>query len=95
MAFTITDFHDLVRLLEQHEEWRKELCRLLLTDGLSNPLQAQAEQVTPQPWALEAQGVSQICRTRLGMKCGTTGRPRRAEARWRIFPLNDPERDEP
>jgi GGDEF domain-containing protein len=36
MAFTITDFHDLVRLLEQHEEWRKELRRLLLTDELLN-----------------------------------------------------------
>ena len=36
MAFTITDFHDLVRLLEQHEEWRKELRRLLLTDDLLN-----------------------------------------------------------
>jgi len=36
MAFTITDFHDLVQLLERHEEWRKELRRLLLTDELLN-----------------------------------------------------------
>jgi len=36
MAFTVADFHDLVRLLEQHEEWRKELRRLLLTDELLN-----------------------------------------------------------
>lgn len=30
----ITDFHDVVRLLEQHPEWRVELRRLVLTEEL-------------------------------------------------------------
>lgn len=30
----ITDFHDVVRLLEQHPEWRAELRRLILTEEL-------------------------------------------------------------
>lgn len=32
MAFTVKEFHDLVRLLEEHPQWRDELRRLLLTD---------------------------------------------------------------
>jgi len=34
MPFTVSDFQDLVRLLEQHPEWRVELRRLLLTDEI-------------------------------------------------------------
>ncbi|MER3404138.1 MAG: hypothetical protein C4289_02305, partial [Chloroflexota bacterium] len=34
MPFTVSDFHDLVRLLEQHPEWRAELRRLVLTEEL-------------------------------------------------------------
>lgn len=34
VAFTVTDFHDLVRLLEEHPEWRAELRRLLLPQEL-------------------------------------------------------------
>ncbi|MDR7483632.1 MAG: hypothetical protein QN183_07215 [Armatimonadota bacterium] len=34
MAFGVQDFHDLVRLLEQHPEWRAELRRLLLTEEI-------------------------------------------------------------
>ena len=34
MAFSVEDFHDLVRLLEQRPEWRMELRRLVLTDEL-------------------------------------------------------------
>ena len=34
VAFSVQDFHDLVRLLEQHPEWRAELRRLTLTDEL-------------------------------------------------------------
>jgi predicted nuclease with TOPRIM domain len=34
MAFSVRDFHDLVRLLETHPEWRAELRRLLLSDEL-------------------------------------------------------------
>lgn len=31
---TIKDFHDLIRILEEHPEWRAELRRLLLTEDL-------------------------------------------------------------
>ncbi|MCS6951275.1 MAG: hypothetical protein NZM33_00285 [Bryobacteraceae bacterium] len=34
MAFTIQEFHDLVRLLEQHPEWSAELRRLVLSQEL-------------------------------------------------------------
>ena len=32
MTFAAEDFHDLIRLLEQHPEWRAELRRLVLSD---------------------------------------------------------------
>ena len=31
MPFSMDDFHDLIRLLEEHPEWREEIRRLLLT----------------------------------------------------------------
>jgi hypothetical protein len=34
VAFSVQDFHDLVRLLEQRPEWRAELRRLVLTEEL-------------------------------------------------------------
>jgi len=34
MPFTIADFRDLVRIVEEHPEWRSELRRLLLTEEL-------------------------------------------------------------
>lgn len=34
MPFTVEDFHDLVRILEERPEWRGELRRLVLTDEL-------------------------------------------------------------
>ncbi len=34
MPFDVRDFHDLVRLLEAHPEWRAELRRLILSDEL-------------------------------------------------------------
>jgi hypothetical protein len=34
MPFTVEEFHDLVRLLEERPEWRAELRRLVLTDEL-------------------------------------------------------------
>ncbi|MBA2447184.1 MAG: hypothetical protein H0V51_04065 [Chloroflexi bacterium] len=34
MVFSVGDFHDLVRLLEQNPEWRAELRRLVLTEEL-------------------------------------------------------------
>lgn len=45
----ITDFHDVVRLLEQHPEWRAELRRLILTEellALPDQLAELARQVT-------------------------------------------------
>lgn len=32
MAFTVRDYQDLVRLLDQHPEWKQELRSMLLTD---------------------------------------------------------------
>jgi hypothetical protein len=34
MAFTVEEFRDLVRILEEHPEWRAELRRLVLTDDI-------------------------------------------------------------
>ena len=34
MAFTVEEFRDLVRILEEHPEWRAELRRLVLTDEI-------------------------------------------------------------
>ncbi len=34
MSFTVDEFHDLVRLVEERPEWRAELCRLVLTDEM-------------------------------------------------------------
>lgn len=34
MAFTVQDFQDLLRLLEQHPEWQAELRRHVLTEEL-------------------------------------------------------------
>jgi hypothetical protein len=34
VAFTVGDFHDLIRLLEEHPEWRAELRRHVLSDEL-------------------------------------------------------------
>jgi predicted Rdx family selenoprotein len=34
MPFTVADFHDLVRLLEEHPDWRTELRRVLLSQDL-------------------------------------------------------------
>jgi hypothetical protein len=34
MAFTVDDFHDLVRLLQARPDWKQDLRRLVLTDEL-------------------------------------------------------------
>src|SRR5438067_2421320 len=34
MAFTVQDFPDLIRLLEEHPDWRAELRRVLLGDEI-------------------------------------------------------------
>ena len=34
MPLTAAEFHDLIRLIEAHPEWRAELRRLVLTDEL-------------------------------------------------------------
>jgi len=34
VAFAVQDFHDLLRLLEQHPEWQADLRRIVLTDEL-------------------------------------------------------------
>ena len=48
MAFTVEDFQDLLRLLEQHPEWRAELRRHVLTEellGLPAVVRELAEQM--------------------------------------------------
>lgn len=47
----ITDFHDVIRLLEDHPEWRSELRRVLLTDALL-ALPDQLARLTEQVAAL-------------------------------------------
>ena len=42
MPFSVEEFHDLVRILEERPEWRSELRRLILTDHLL----ALPEQIT-------------------------------------------------
>jgi hypothetical protein len=57
MPFTADEFHDLLRLVESHPEWRAELRRLVLT----NELLALPEQIgvlTEQMTALTAQVTS-------------------------------------
>ena len=49
MPFTVEDFHDLLRLLEAHADWSKDLRRVVLTDellSLPKAVRALAEQVT-------------------------------------------------
>ncbi|MER3399907.1 MAG: hypothetical protein C4313_02030, partial [Thermoflexus sp.] len=56
MAFTVKDFQDLVRLLEQHEEWRRQLRRLLLTEEfleLPDRLERTRKQTAEQSRRLE------------------------------------------
>ncbi|MCX8062758.1 MAG: hypothetical protein N3D16_09250, partial [Anaerolineales bacterium] len=45
MAFQVSDYHDLVRLLQQHPEWREELRHLLLTPDVLELPQAVRELV--------------------------------------------------
>jgi hypothetical protein len=49
----IKDFHDVIRLLEDHPEWRSELRRVLLTDALL-ALPDQLARLTEQVAALAA-----------------------------------------
>jgi predicted RNase H-like nuclease (RuvC/YqgF family) len=48
MAFTVSDFSDLTRLLEERPEWRSELRRLLLSDELLTLPQAVRELLEAQ-----------------------------------------------
>jgi hypothetical protein len=36
MAFTVEEFHDLIRLLHERPDWRDDLRRVVLTDSLLN-----------------------------------------------------------
>jgi hypothetical protein len=57
MPFTADEFHDLLRLVESHPEWRAELRRLVLTDELL-ALPEQIGVLTEQMTALTAQVTS-------------------------------------
>ena len=54
MPFTVDEFHDLIRLVESHPEWRAELRRLVLTDELLT-LPEQVGVLTEQMTALTIQ----------------------------------------
>ncbi|MCS7173561.1 MAG: glycosyltransferase family 20 protein, partial [Armatimonadetes bacterium] len=45
MPFTVKDFQDLLRLLQQHPEWRDQLRQVLLIDGLPGAIQELAQEV--------------------------------------------------
>lgn len=53
MAFTVSDFRDLVELLEQKPQWRQELRRLVLTDDLLDLPRLVAQLVEAQKRAEE------------------------------------------
>lgn len=65
MPFTVTEFLDLVRLLEQQPEWRAELRRLVLTDevlALPQVVQslAEAQRRTDEQLAILTQRVDDL-----------------------------------
>ncbi len=65
MAFQVTDYHDLVRLLQQHPEWREELRHLLLTADVLELPQVVRELAEAQRQLVEAQRRSEERLTRL------------------------------
>ena len=65
MAFTVTDFEDLVKLLGQHPEWQAELRRLLVGDHLAAidarlEALAQAQERTESSLAALTQRIEQF-----------------------------------
>jgi len=48
MTFTVSDYADLVRLLNEHPEWRAELRRLLLSDELLTLMRRAPRAVRPR-----------------------------------------------
>jgi hypothetical protein len=48
MAFTVADFHDLIRLLEEHPDWQTELRRVLLSQDLLDLPRTVQELATAQ-----------------------------------------------
>ncbi len=67
MTFTVSDFHDLVVMLEEQPEWRAELRRLVLTDevlGLPQALRDLAQ--TVREWAEAQQRYEERSEARFG-----------------------------
>jgi hypothetical protein len=54
MAFTVADFHDLIRLLEEHPDWQTELRRVLLSHDLLDLPRTVQELATAQRRTEEA-----------------------------------------
>lgn len=46
MAMTVEDLHDLIRILEEHPEWRSEVKRVLLGNELLQLPEVVRETVT-------------------------------------------------
>lgn len=67
MTFTVSDFHDLVEILETQPEWRAEMRRLVLTDdvlGLPQALRDLAQ--TVHEWAEAQRGYEKRSEERFG-----------------------------
>jgi hypothetical protein len=54
MAFTVADFHDLIRLLEEHPDWQTELRRVLFSQDLLDLPRTVQELATAQRRTEEA-----------------------------------------
>jgi predicted Rdx family selenoprotein len=54
MAFTVADFHDLIRLLEEHPDWQTELRRVLFSQDLLDLPRTVQELATAQHRTEEA-----------------------------------------
>jgi hypothetical protein len=54
MPFTVADFHDLIRLLEEHPDWQTELRRVLLSQDLLDLPRTVQELATAQRRTEEA-----------------------------------------
>ena len=54
MPFTVADFHDLIRLLEEHPDWQTELRRVLFSQDLLDLPRTVQELATAQRRTEEA-----------------------------------------
>jgi hypothetical protein len=76
MPFSVEEFRDLIRLLEERPEWRADLRRLVLTDELLG-----LPSIVREPTEAQRRSEERLCRVEEGWwACG----PRRnsASGKW-------------